>query len=233
MASQKGLSVVLPAFNEEEVIEEMVEHTNEALKKLNIENYEIIVVNDGSTDNTSFIVHGIKKKIKQLKIIDFPLNRGYADVLREGFSAAKFELIFYTDSDMQFDVNEIKYSLEKSNYYDIVCGFRAPRKDPLIRLMISFFYNRVVDIIFRLDMKDVDCAFKLFKKDVFNDIEIRSKGFLVDLEIIAKANRKGFKIAECPVSHYPRKKGKSTVSIKKLLETVKGILWLRRNLNEI
>lgn len=230
MVFEKGMSIILPAFNEEEIIEEMILHTDDAIKKLKIP-YEIIVVNDGSIDNTLKILKNMKKTVTRLNIISFPKNRGYADALKEGFEAAKFDLIFYTDSDMQFDVNEVKYLLEKSENFDIVCGFRAPRKDPLLRLVISFFYNRLIDIIFNLDMKDIDCAFKLFRKEIFYNIEIESKGFLVDLEIMAKAKRLGFEIAECPVSHYPRKKGISTVSMKKIVQTLTGIFKLRTRIN--
>ena len=226
-----SLSVVLPAFNEEDNIKDMVSHVILALRSLDLFKSEIIVVNDGSDDKTGEILDKLVSKHKSLlRVIHHDDNMGYADALNTGFMHSRYPFIFYTDSDRQFDVNELRYLLEEIGRYDIVCGYRAKRVDPLQRILIARIYNRITNFVFGLNLRDVDCAFKLFRKDVFDSVSIESKGFLVDLEVMSKAKKKGFAIAEVPVTHYKRPAGHSKVTPGAIFETVCGIIWLKRRL---
>jgi hypothetical protein len=142
--------------------------------------------------------------------------------------SARHPLVFYTDSDNQFDVGELKKLLPLIENADIVCGFRIYRFDPLTRLVLSWGYNLLVRIIFRINVRDIDCAFKLFRREIFDRITIESKKFFVDAEILAKARFLGMNLVEIGVRHYPRTAGHSTVRASHIFSTLKEIaqMWV-------
>jgi glycosyltransferase involved in cell wall biosynthesis len=223
----RRISVVLPAYNEEDNIERQVRSVNEVLGDLAFDDWEIVVVDDGSADGTRAICEGLAGDVPRLHLLVHEVNRGYAKALRTGFEAASMPLVFYTDADNQFDVRELKNLLAAIDDYDIVCGFRIYRFDPFTRLVLSWGYNLLVRILFRIRVRDVDCAFKLFRRDVFDRIHIESKRFFVDTEILAKASKLGLKMTEIGVRHYPRTAGKSTVRPSHVLHTLAEIasMW--------
>jgi glycosyltransferase involved in cell wall biosynthesis len=224
----KSISFVLPAFNEQENIGDSVGRVLEVAGGLDLDDYEVIVVNDGSSDKTAEIIDRLHEENDRVRAIHHPTNLGYADALRTGFTSARCALVFYTDSDLQFDVREVKNLLPASEDYDIVAGFRIYRYDPLTRLFLAWCYNLLARTIFRLRVRDIDCAFKLFRREVFDVIEIRSKKFFVDTEILAKARYYGFRMTEIGVRHYPRSRGQSTVRPSHVISTLRELakIWL-------
>jgi len=224
----KSISFVLPAYNEEDNIEKAVRAVVQAAETIDIEDYEVVVVNDGSADRTAEILERLRVENPHIRPIHHPKNLGYADALRTGFTSAKLPLVFYTDSDLQFDVKEVKNLLPAIEDYDIVCGFRIYRYDPLTRLFLAWGYNLVARTVFRLRVRDIDCAFKLFRREVFDVIQIRSKKFFVDTEILAKARHHGFRMTEIGVRHYPRAGGRSTVRASHVVSTLRELIkmWL-------
>jgi glycosyltransferase involved in cell wall biosynthesis len=216
----KSISFVLPAYNEEENIESAVKSAVETAESLGLDDYEVLIVNDGSTDRTAEIIDRLAASNAHIRPIHQPSNLGYADALKAGFKNARLDLVFYTDSDLQFDVKEVKNFLPASEDYDLVCGFRIYRYDPLTRLFLAWGYNLLARTIFRIRVRDIDCAFKLFRREVFDVIEIRSKKFFVDTEILAKARHHGFRMTEIGVRHYPRAGGSSTVRPSHVLSTL-------------
>ncbi len=224
------LSIIFPAYNEDQNIEFAV---REALSFLQAKDGEVIVVNDGSEDKTREIVDQLAKTYPQkVRVIHHAKNLGYAATLRDGFSKASGQWIFYTDSDNQFRLSEIDLLLAESDGADIVIGYRKNRQDPWIRKFAAKVFNAIIRIIFGVRVKDVDCAFKLFDRSVFKKIKIESKGFLVDTEILTKAFRYGMLIREVGVTHLPRKFGHSTVRVRDVVRTLKGLLWLRTKIQE-
>ena len=139
-------------------------------------------------------------------------------------------LLFYTDADNQFDVKELKNLLAAIDDYDIVCGFRIYRFDPFSRLVLSWGYNLIVRILFRIRVRDVDCAFKLFRREVFDRVHIESKKFFVDTEILAKASKVGMRMTEIGVRHYPRTAGESTVRPSHIIHTLGEIATMWRDI---
>lgn len=224
---QKSISFVLPAYNEEANIEEAVSRIVEVAEGLSLKDYEVVIVNDGSSDATAEIIDRLAKENSHVRPIHHQTNLGYADALRTGFTGARCDLIFYTDSDLQFDVKEVKNMLPAIDDYDIVVGFRIYRFDPLSRLFLAWCYNLLARTIFRLRVRDIDCAFKLFRREVFDVIEIRSKKFFVDTEILAKARCHGFRMTEIGVRHYPRMGGSSTVRPSHVISTLQELakMW--------
>jgi len=228
----KSISLILPAYNEEENIKEAVENATKVLEKI-FDEYEIIVVDDGSNDKTGEIADSLKSE--KIKVIHHEINRGYASALRTGIKNATKELVFYTDADNQFDLNELRKAVNlldgDKGKFDVVIGYRKDRRDRLHRLIISKGYNLLIRFLLGIRVKDADCSFKLFKRDVIKGIEIKHEGWLVDTEILAKIIRKGYKIKEIPVKHYPRKKGKSSVKITSILKTFFELIKLKIELS--
>jgi glycosyltransferase involved in cell wall biosynthesis len=226
----KSIAGVLPAYNEEENIEKAALKLLEVLKNLPFPRYEVIVVNDGSRDRTGEICDGLAARYPNIRVIHHPTNYGYAAALRSGFTSASTDLIFYTDSDNQFDVKELKNFIAPIEDYDMVCGFRIYRFDPLTRLFLSWGFNLLVRIIFRIRVRDIDCAFKLFRKEIFDKVQIESQKFFVDAEILAKARYHKFSMTELGVRHYPREAGHSTVRPSHIFYTLKELAKIWTNI---
>jgi glycosyltransferase involved in cell wall biosynthesis len=230
MASQPldSISAVLPAFNEEENIEAAATRMAEALRSLPLADWEVIIVDDGSVDDTGAIADRLAAANSRIRVFHHQPNLGYAEALKTGFGNSKHKLFFFTDSDNQFDVRELSRLIPLIRDVDIVCGFRIYRFDPLTRLVISWVFNLVVRIMFRIKVRDIDCAFKLFRREVFDQVEIKSKKFFVNAEVLAKAKYYGFKMCEVGVRHYPRPAGRSTVRASHVPSTLAELarIWI-------
>lgn len=225
----QGISIVLPAFNESESLPVAIDRTMAVLPELTSE-FEVIVVDDGSTDGTRDIALALlADRHPQLRVAVHPQNRGYGAALRTGFALARFDLVFYTDSDNQFDVEDLRHFLPLIDEYDVIVGFRVYRYDAVLRSMLSWVYNRIVSILFRVKVRDVDCAFKLFRREVLEKIVIECDDFFVDAELVAKARRWNFRVLEKGVRHYPRMAGETTVRPSHIIDTLKQIalMWKR------
>jgi glycosyltransferase involved in cell wall biosynthesis len=224
-----SISAVLPAFNEEENIENAVKRMASALGSLPLKDWEVIVVDDGSADNTGAIADQLAAADPHIRVIHHNPNRGYAAALKTGFSNARCQLFFFTDSDNQFDVREISGLLPLIADADIVCGFRIYRFDPLTRLVLSWGFNLLVRLTFGIKVRDIDCAFKLFRREVFDKVTIESKKFFVNAEVLAKARHHGFRLAEVGVRHYPRPAGRSTVRPSHIPSTLAELarIWMQ------
>lgn len=221
------VSFVMPAYDEVENIEEAVTRAVQALGKYASE-FEVVVVDDGSTDGTGTILDGLARSIPAVRALHHERNLGYGSALRTGFAAAKYDMIFYTDADNQFDVDEIKVFLPLGEQFDIVTGFRVYRYDPIVRCFLSWGFNRLCRLIFRTPVQDVDCAFKLFRRNVFDAFELESRDFFIDAEILAKARTRGFSIHEVGVKHFPRKAGRTTIRGSDIPRTLRELLriWI-------
>jgi len=205
-----SLSIFFPFYNEEANI---VAQTKEALKIAPrfSQKWEIILVNDGSADKTGQIAQELAKKYPGVRAVSHPQNRGYGAAVKTGLKKSRYDWIFFSDGDRQFNLKELEKLVEKSDQADLVIGYRQKRADSFIRLANAKLFNFLIRLLFGLKVKDVDCAFKLIKKEVVDNIlPLKSDGALVSSELLIKAQKKGYKILEVPVSHYPRKAGKQT-----------------------
>lgn len=225
----RGLSVVMPAFNEQECLDLAVTRAIETLTKL-VDDFEVIVVDDGSTDATAEVAHRLlDENPDRVRVLQHRANRGYGAAIRTGFRAARKQLIFYTDADNQFDISDLAHFIPLIDEYDVVVGFRVYRYDTVVRSMLSWIYNRIVRILFRVKVRDVDCAFKLFRREVIDTITIEADDFFVDAELVAKARRWNFRLLEKGVRHYPRSAGETTVRASHIPETLRriAVMWRR------
>ena len=207
------LSVFFPAYNEEENIQQTVLKAIEVLEE-DFKDWEIIVVNDGSKDRTGEIVRKMALNQPRLKLIEHYPNRGYGVALRSGLYNARFDWIAFTDADGQFDFSEINNFLrvQRETGADLVIGYYLRRSVPLYRLVNTFFWEALVNLLFGLRVKDIDCGFKLFSRRVVESIPPleSERGAFVSTEFLVKAQREDFKIVEVGVHHYPRRTGYGT-----------------------
>ncbi len=204
-----NISLFFPCYNEEENIEVTIKKALKVLKSLT-DTFEIIIVDDGSRDQTEKIVKKLINEDRRIKLIQHPQNRGYGAVLRTGLKNSRYDLICFTDADGQFDFSQIKEMLPLIGDAEVVIGYRRKRKDSFHRLVNAKIYGLVIRLFFGLKVRDVDCGFKLFKKEVIDNIEIEAQGALASAEILVKIKSKGYRIKEIGVAHFPRFGGKST-----------------------
>lgn len=228
-----SLSVIFPAFNEEANIKRTVESARAILPQI-AEQWEIIVVDDGSKDATRNICDDLIELYPEVRAIHHSQNRGYGAALKSGILGAQFGLIFFTDSDGQFDLLELESLIRWSKDYDMVIGYRGKRQDPPHRLLNAFGWNMLVRMVLGVKVRDIDCAFKLFRREVFDRIQIRSVGAMVNTEILAQATSLGMSMREIRVSHYPRKFGTpSGANLRVIAKAFRELVRLRRQLRQV
>jgi glycosyltransferase involved in cell wall biosynthesis len=224
--AEPSISVFFPCYNEQDNVARTVENALAVLRKLNAD-FEIIIVDDGSFDETARIADRLAARHGAVKVVHHPTNLGYGAALQSGFKAATKQLIFYTDGDGQFDIAEMPPLLPLIDRYDIVSCYRLNRRDSIIRKINAWCWTKLVCLLFGLKIRDIDCAFKLYKSEIFKDMKLQSAGALIDAEILARAARKGYTITQKPVHHYPRTAGKQTgANLRVILRAFKELFRL-------
>jgi glycosyltransferase involved in cell wall biosynthesis len=203
-----GLSIFFPAYNDWGTIASLVILASAVARELTDE-WEVIVVNDGSPDHTELILDELARTNPRLRIVKHEKNRGYGGALRSGFAAARNEYVFYTDGDAQYDVRELKLLWQNRGDADLVNGYKISRSDPLHRMFIGRLYHQFVRLVFGLRIKDVDCDFRLLRRAIFDRIELTHDSGVICVEMMTKIEKSGFAIAQMPVHHYHRLHGKS------------------------
>ncbi len=204
-----NISFFFPAFNDAGTVEKLTLAALDVLKKV-ANKYEVIIVNDGSFDNTGEVADQVAAKYDNVVVKHHLYNIGYGAALKTGFYTARYELIYYTDGDMQYKPNELQKMLPFLKEADIVTGYKTNRADNWTRGLSAWFYNLIVRIFLRIHFKDVDNACKLIKREVLDDMQLVINGGFICAEIFAKAMKKGYKVKEVPVKHYPRTYGRSS-----------------------
>jgi len=233
LAAQCGISVIFPAYNEDGNIAVAVEQAVHCVRAL-FQDWEVIVVNDGSRDKTGEIINSLSEQNDRVVALHHPSNQGYGAALKTGILRAGKELIFLCDSDLQFHLSELVLPLTWIEQYDIVIGYRARRQDPWHRRLNALGWNILVRLLLGLKVRDIDCGFKLFRRVVFSAIKIDAVGAMVNTDILVQATRMGFKIKEVPVTHFPRLHGKQTgANLRVVLKAFKELFLLYRKLRNI
>ncbi|MDP3988167.1 MAG: glycosyltransferase family 2 protein [Candidatus Levybacteria bacterium] len=226
------LSIFFPFWNEEANIEKVIKKAIPVAKQF-VKQWEIIMVDDGSSDKTLEVCRRLAKEDSHLKVITHKPNRGYGAALKEGFENAKYNLVVFNDGDGQFDFSELSRFLEKINENDMVIGYRKTRLDHPLRHVLMNLLKIWDFIFFRFYFRDIDCGFKLFKKSALKKMfPFKSEGAMITTEILAKANKAKLKIAEVEVTHLSRKFGdQSGGNLRVILRAVKESFSLWRDLN--
>jgi glycosyltransferase involved in cell wall biosynthesis len=230
MSKKPGISVFFPAYNDAGTIASLVVLADRTLRRL-ADDYEIIVVNDGSADHTAQVLSELEAVYPRLRVVHHPTNLGYGSALRTGFASATKDLIFYTDGDAQYDVRELERLLPlMADDVDIVNGYKISRSDPLHRTIIGKIYCWIIKLAFMIKIRDVDCDFRLVRRASYQRVRLHSTSGTICVEMVRSFQDAGLRFAECPVHHYHRAYGKSQFfNFKRLFKTFSDLsrLWWR------
>ena len=222
-ANRPGLSLIIPAFNEVAVIARAVAEAEMALA-LHFDRFEIIVVDDGSADDTAAEVLRVLPGAPHTRVLRHDANRGYGAALRTGFEAARHDLIAFTDADCQFDLTDLSRLAPLAAESPVVVGYRADRKDPWRRRFLSWGYNVMARTLLGTRVRDVDCALKVFRRAALAGLLPEARGFFVNTEMMTRARQLGLDVTEVPVTHRPRAGGASKVSLREVPRTARTLL---------
>jgi len=209
MTPPPRLSLVFPACDEERNVDPLLDAALALAPRL-ASSFEVIVVDDGSRDGTAAAVERRRGSAPELRLVRHPSNHGYGAALRSGLRAARGDLVFFSDADLQFDLEQLADLLAHAERFDVVAGYRAPRRDPIGRRLLAAGWCTLVRTLFDLPVKDIDCAFKVFRREVIESMPIASIGAFVNTEILVRARAGGFRIHQIPVSHRPRRHGRQS-----------------------
>jgi dolichol-phosphate mannosyltransferase len=227
-AERPAISLVLPAFNEAAVIARAVAEAESSLAE-HFDCFEILVVDDGSTDATVEVVRRTLAGSPHTRLLRHEANRGYGAALRTGFAAARYELVAFTDADCQFDLADLARLANLAREVPVAVGYRADRKDPWRRRFLSRGYNLLARALCGTRVRDVDCALKVFRREVLANLLPESRGFFVNTEMLTRARLLGLEVADLPVTHRPRAGGTSKVSLREVPRTARTLFsfWWR------
>jgi glycosyltransferase involved in cell wall biosynthesis len=220
-----SLTAFFPAYNDQHTIENIVRTAAQEIASVT-DDFEILIINDGSKDDTAAIADRLAAEFPFVRAIHHPRNLGYGAALITGFKNASKDLIFYTDGDGQYDVREIHNLLAQLRpNIDLVNGYKVKRSDAWYRVWIGALYRRTMRLVFALSISDVDCDFRLLRRRIFDTITLESTSGVICVEMARKFDVAGFRMTEVPVSHYPRLHGHSEFfRIRHLSHTLKGLI---------
>lgn len=232
-----SLSIFFPMYNEEENVAAMLDAALQVVPRI-ARKYEIIIINDGSTDHTQLRANNYAKKYDNITVISHKKNKGYGASLRTGFSHAQYEWVFFTDGDQQFDLREIQVFIPYTKTYKAIIGYRENRAEGWSRHLNATIFKLFIDMLFRLHVKDIDCAFKLLKTDVIHSLKLESNGAIITAEFLYKLKKKNIPFKQLPVTHLPRQHGASTganlgVIMKAMVEFARMYLKMKREMMRV
>ncbi len=209
LASNSGLSVVLPAYNEEQVIASTISGVLDVLSRWRLD-FEVLVINDGSTDRTGAIAAAQALAHPQVRLITHPTNQGYGAALASGFAAATKNLTLFMDADGQFDIRDLQRFFPFINGYDAVIGYRVDRQDSWMRKLNAWGWKCLIGWVLGIHVRDVDCAFKLLHTEFLHEHPLETRGAMINAELLYKLRRAGCSYQEIGVHHLPRRGGRAT-----------------------
>lgn len=225
-----SVSAFFPAHNEVDNIALLTEKTIQVLAE-HVDDFEVLIINDGSTDGTRERAEELAQKHPQVRAIHHDVNRGYGAAVKTGIASCAKDWIFFTDGDGQFDVNEIPLLLEHASESDAVVGYRLNRRDPFHRKVFAFCWGSLIRCLFGFAYRDLDCAFKIFKRQFFEGVELKAEGAVISVEIFSILKKNHARVSQVGVHHYPRTAGQqSGGSPKVVLRAFKELLLLYNRL---
>jgi glycosyltransferase involved in cell wall biosynthesis len=222
----------MPAYNEADNIEPMIAEATPALEAV-AEDYEILVVDDGSKDETAAVTRRAMETHPHVRLVQHAVNQGFGAAVLTGFTSAEKDWIFYTDADRQFVLSELERFVPYMDRADLIAGYRAPRRDPFLRVLYGKGWSMLCTLVFGYTVRDVDCGFKLLRREIVQKLapQIGSRGATFSIEWLVRAKRAGYRFAELPVSHRPRVAGSQTgANIRVITRAFRELARLRLQL---
>ena len=209
MHKLRSLTIFFPAYNDAKTIAPLVVRVKQ-IAKATAKWYEILVIDDGSTDNTRQVLAKLQQTTPGVVVIRHPHNLGYGAALRSGFAHARGEFVFYTDGDGQYDPRELADLAKRmTSDVDVVNGYKRVRHDEMVRRLLGYLYNKLVHGVYRLPIRDIDCDFRLIRRELLDRFELTASSGVICLELILNLRDAGARFAEVPVHHFPRVHGRS------------------------
>lgn len=235
------LSMFFPMWNEEEYAERAIDAARVVCDRMvddgEISDYELIIVDDASTDRTPAIADALAAADRHVKVVHHARNRKLGGSMKTGFEAAKGDIVLYSDADLPFDMEEVPRALRLMQQYDadIVSAYRFDRTgEGYTRAVYTFFYNLLIRSLFGVKARDINFAFKICRRRVLDHVELRSEGSFIDAELIIRSTRMGFELLQFGVDYFPRTRGESTLSSPKVIvDIVREMIGLRRELADL
>jgi len=224
--ASESISLVIPVYNEEENIKKVVPDGLSMLSQL-ARDFEIIIVESGSADNTGAVVDQFAQENERIRVIHQETKLGLGSALKAGFGAARFEYIFYIDGDNPFRMSEFIRGFPLLQEADIVCGHRTNRQDPPLRALYSKGFNLLMRILFGVKVRDVQIGFKMMRKSIFQRVKLTTDSMFIDAELLIKAQKAGYRITELGVEYLGKPSGKSSVTFREVLKIARDLLWLK------
>jgi len=228
MTPRPSLTVFFPCFNDAGTIGSLVAEAD-AVAADYTPDYEILVVDDGSSDSSAELLKELQRTYPKLRVVLHEKNQGYGAALQTGFAHATKDLVFYTDGDGQYDVFELRRLLQvMQDGVDVVNGYKIARSDPWHRIIIGKLYLRLMRLLFNFHVRDVDCDFRLIRRHVFQTIQLQHTSGVICLELVKKLELAGYRFVDFPVHHYHRLHGRSQFfNFRRLAVTAVNIgrLW--------
>ncbi len=228
--SKPSLSLFLPAWNEEDYVELAVARAVKVLDRLS-DDWELLIINDASTDRTRVIAEGLAAKDGRIRVITHEVNQKLGGAMKTGFAHSTKDVVVYSDMDLPFDLNELERALHLLDYLeaDMICAFRFDRtSEGPKRIVYSFVYNALIRSLFDVHVKDINFSFKVVHRRVLEAVELKSQGSFIDAELVIKAIKKGFRVFQMGVDYFPRTRGISTLaSPSVILKMVRELAALR------
>lgn len=230
--TNESLSIILPVYNEEKNIGFTLTKIIAFIKNL-CKDFELILVNDGSTDKSEDTIRGFAKQYPAIRLINNSKNKGYGAAIKNGIHNAKKEWLLIMDSDGQFEITALKDFWNKRLSYDFIIGYRKKRSDNAYRKILGKTGNLAANLFLKTDIfiKDINCGFKLFKTNEIKKITLGSNGGIINFEIMQKLLKNGARFLQIPVNHYSRTKGNSTGGkLKTIIQIISEFIYLIANL---
>ena len=210
-----SITIVFPMYNEEAYARRAVEAARSVLTAAGITDWEIVIVDDASTDGTPALAEAMAREDSRVRVVHNPVNRRLGGALRAGYAAATKDLVFYTDADLPVDLAELPRAIRLLEYQqaDVVAAYRFDRtSEGLVRALYTLCYNHLVRTLFGLRVRDVNFAFKLFRRSILEKFTLTSEGSFIDAEFLLRARKAGCVIIQIGLDYFPRTRGTSTLA---------------------
>jgi glycosyltransferase involved in cell wall biosynthesis len=228
--AKPNITVFYPVYNDERTVESLTIKTLAVLKEI-ADQYEVIIIDDGSPDRSGEIADKLAAEIAEVRVIHHGVNKGYGAAIRTGFTHATFEWVCFTDGDDEYDIYDLKRLIKLRNFYDLIITFRYVKLYSNLRIFISAVYNKLLRLIFRSPYRDISTGLRLMRKSVYEELTLISTSPFIGAEITLRTMLKGYRVGEMGIQTFPREIGSgSSTSMKNILKTIKDMRKVQRDI---